>query len=34
MCLALAGAAPRQVDDPHVLRVQGELLRALLGDAA
>ena len=32
--LALAGAAPRQVDDPHVLRVQGELLRALLGDAA
>ncbi len=32
--VVLAGAAPRQVDDPGVLQIQGELLRALLGEAA
>ncbi len=30
----LQGATPRPVDDPHVLHTQGELLRALLGEAA
>ncbi len=32
--IVLDGAAPRPVDDPHVLRTQGELLRALLAEAA
>ena len=32
--MVLGGAAPRPVDDPHVLHSQGELLRALLGEAA
>ncbi len=32
--VVLAGATPRQVDDPSVLQHQGGLLRALLGEAA
>ncbi len=31
--VVLSGDTPRQVDDPHVLHTQGELLRALLGEA-
>ncbi len=32
--VVLGGTTPRHVDDPSVLRTQGELLRALLGEAA
>ncbi len=32
--VVLGGSTPRQVDDPHVLQTQGELLRVLLGEAA